>query len=120
MQYVDMATIEGNATKDPIFKTTRTGKNVCSFSLAVNHFSKDDAEPQVSYIDVDTWDKLAEICSDGVKKGRRIMVMGTLRQERWEGQDGKKQSRIKIIGKEVRFLESIKKHDTVPLEQKAG
>ena len=120
MTYFDMATIEGNATRDPVLKTTRTGKNVCSFSLAVNHYSKDDSEPKVSFIDVDTWDKLAEICSDGVKKGRRVMVMGTLRQERWEGQDGKKQSRIKIVGKEVRFPEAVKMRDPEQLERKAG
>lgn len=120
MSYVDMATIEGNATRDPVLKTTRTGKNICSFSLAVNHFSKEDAEPKVSYIDVDTWDKLAEFCSESVKKGRRVMVMGTLRQERWEGQDGKKQSRIKIVGKEVRFLEPFKKREPEQQERKAG
>ncbi len=104
-------TIEGNATRDPVLKKTKTGKNVCSFSLAMNHYSKDDADPQVSYIDVETWEKLAEFCSGSVTKGRRIMVAGTLRQERWEGNDGKKRSRIKVIGKEVRFIESFKKPD---------
>ncbi|OHD63011.1 MAG: hypothetical protein A2176_09290 [Spirochaetes bacterium RBG_13_51_14] len=109
MQNYVTATIEGNATRDSVFKKTKTGKSLCSFSLAVHHYSKDDVEPKVSYIDVDTWDKLADICSDGVSKGRRVMVIGTLRQERWEESDGKKRSRIKVVGREVRFLESLKK-----------
>ncbi|TFH42117.1 MAG: single-stranded DNA-binding protein, partial [Chrysiogenales bacterium] len=88
---------------------TKTGKDVCHFTVAVNHFSKENDEPQVSFIDVETWEKLAGICSSGITKGRRVMVIGTLRQDRWEGTDGKKQSRIKIVGREVRFLESMKK-----------
>jgi len=92
---------------------------VCSFSLAMKHYSKDDVDPQVSYIDVETWEKLAEICSTGVTKGRRVMVAGTLRQERWEGTDGKKRSRIKVIGKEIRFIESFRKPEGTPERKSA-
>jgi single-strand DNA-binding protein len=102
-------TIEGNVTHEPTLKKTKTGKNVCTFSLAHNHYSANDSEKKVSYIDVETWDKLAEICSQNARKGRWLMVTGTLRQDRWEGSDGKKQSRIKIVGREVRFLESTAK-----------
>ncbi|HOD14341.1 MAG TPA: single-stranded DNA-binding protein [Spirochaetota bacterium] len=109
MQNYDIVTIEGRATQDPALKKTKTGKSVCGFSLAVNHYSKDDSEPKVSFIDVEAWDKLAEICAGNVSKGRRLMVVGSLRQDRWENAEGKKQSRIKIVGKEVRFLETLKK-----------
>jgi len=119
MQNYQTVTIEGNATKDPVTKQTKTGKNVCTFSLAMNHYSKDDAVPQVSYIDVETWEKLADICSSSITKGRRIIVAGTLRQDRWEDNDGKKRSRIKVIGKEVRFIESFKKQDG-DLERKSA
>ncbi|HNW29277.1 MAG TPA: single-stranded DNA-binding protein [Spirochaetota bacterium] len=119
MQNYQNVTIEGNATGDPVMKKTKTGKNVCSFSLAMNHYSKDDADPQVSYIDVETWEKLADICSNSVTKGKRVMVAGTLRQERWEGADGKKRSRIKVIGKEIRFIESFKKPGE-PMERKSA
>jgi single-stranded DNA-binding protein len=37
--------------------------------------------------------------------------MGSLRQDRWEDDNGKTQSRIKIIGNEIRFLENAKKTD---------
>jgi single-strand DNA-binding protein len=119
MQNYQTVTIEGNATRDPVLKQTKTGKNVCTFSVAMNHYSKDGGDPQVSFIDVETWEKLADFCSGNVHKGRRIMVAGTLRQERWEGQDGKNHSRIKIVGKEVRFIESLKKQEAEP-ERKAG
>lgn len=111
-------TIEGNATRNPEMKKTKTGKDVCNFTLAVNHYSKENTEPQVSFIDVETWEKLAGVCSTGITKGKRVLVMGTLRQERWEGPDGKNRSRIKIVGKEVRFVESMKKPE--PQEQRVA
>ena len=99
------ATIEGFVTREPVMRTTKTGKNVCSFSLAVNHFTKEGAEPGVSYIDVETWEKLAETCAQRIAKGKRVIVIGGLRQDRWEGTDGKTQAKVKIVGSEVRFLE---------------
>ncbi|MCL1912035.1 MAG: single-stranded DNA-binding protein [Leptospirales bacterium] len=99
------ATVEGFVTRDPVLRTTKTGKNVCSFSLAVNHFSKEAAEPGVSYIDVETWEKLAESCFQKIAKGKRVIVIGGLRQDRWVGSDGKNQAKIKIVGNEVRFIE---------------
>lgn len=99
------ATVEGFVTQSPIMRETRTGKKVCSFSLAVNHYAGKDQEPRVSYIEVETWEKIAEVCGSYVDKGKRLMVIGALRQDRWEGKDGSHQSRIKLVGNEVRFLE---------------
>ena len=109
MQNVAAATIEGFVTQNRVLKKTKTGKSVCTFSLAVNHFTRMDDNPKVSFIEVETWERIAEICSESVAKGKRLLVIGGLRQDRWEGKDGKMQSRIKIVGNEVRFLETPKK-----------
>ena len=106
MQNVAAATIEGFVTQNPVLKKTKTGKTVCTFSLAVNHYTRMDENPKVSYIEVETWEKIAEVCSNNIAKGKRILVIGGLRQDRWEGKDGKTQSRIKIVGNEIRFLEN--------------
>ena len=53
------ATIEGFVTHPPVIKKTKTGKSLCTFSIAVNHYSSPDAEPRVSFIDVETWEKVA-------------------------------------------------------------
>lgn len=111
------ATIEGFVTHEPQLKTTKTGKSVCTFSIAVNHYSKSEEPPKVSFIEVETWEKVADLCSKSVSKGKRIMVIGTLRQDRWESEDGKTRSRIKIVGNEIRFLESKKNQDETVVEQ---
>jgi len=102
------ATIEGFITHEPVIKQTKTGKSLCQFSLAVNHYTKEDDSPKVSYVDVETWNKTADICSKYLSKGRHIMVIGNLRQDRWENKEGKFQSKIKIIGNEVIFLDNSK------------
>jgi single-strand DNA-binding protein len=109
MQHYQRVTIEGNVCHNPTIKSTKTGKSICSFSMAVNHFSKNESDKSVSFFDIDAWDKLAEICSEHISKGRRLIVIGTLKQNRWEDGDGKKQSKVRIIAKEIRFLENAKK-----------
>ncbi len=108
MQNYATATIEGFVTHDPQLKKTKTGKSVCTFALAINHYSKSEEAPKVSFIDVETWEKIADLCSKNIIKGKRIMVIGAIRQDRWEDEKGKIQSRLKIVGNEIRFLESIK------------
>ena len=102
------ATVEGFVTHEPQLKKTKTGKSVCTFSIAVNHYSKSEEPPKVSFIEVETWEKVAEMCSKNVSKGKRLMGIGSLRQDRRESEDGKTKSRIKIVGNEIRFLESKK------------
>jgi single-strand DNA-binding protein len=108
MQNYTAATVEGFVTHEPVSKKTKTGKNLCLFSVAINHYSNPDEPPRVSYLDIETWEKFADICSKNVAKGRRIMVMGALRQDRWEGKDGKMQSKIILVGRDIRFLDSQK------------
>jgi single-strand DNA-binding protein len=105
------ATVEGYVTQPPIVRKTKTGKSLCMFSLAIRHFTQPDVEPKVSFMDVETWEKLADTCSEKVDKGKRVLVIGTLRQDRWEGKDGKLQSKIKLVGNKIRFLESAKHAD---------
>jgi len=113
MQNYSNATIEGFVAQDPQSKTTKSGKSLCTFALAINHYSKSDEPPRVSFIDVETWEKIADVCSRNITKGKRVMVIGSLRQDRWEDDRGKVQSRLKIIGSEVRFLESVKSAEEV-------
>lgn len=107
MQNYATATVEGFVTHEPVLKTTKSGKSVCSFSIAINHYSQPDSPPKVSYLDIETWEKFAEHCSNNVSKGKRVMVIGELRQDRWEGTDGRIQSKIKLVGNQLRLLSSM-------------
>jgi single-strand DNA-binding protein len=57
----------------------------------------------VSFFDVETWAKLAENCYNHGRKGRGVRVVGRLKQERWNGPDGKPRSKVAIVAEHVEF-----------------
>ncbi len=100
--------MEGFVTHEPVVRKTKTGKTVCTFSIAVSNSSQTQAAPHMNYFDVETWNRLAEFCSGTISKGKLVQVSGRLRQDRWEGADGKMRSRIMLVGRTVKFLEKLK------------
>jgi single-strand DNA-binding protein len=60
-----------------------------------------------------TWAKLAENCNNLGHKGRGVRVVGRLKQERWNGSDGKAHSRVAIVAEHVEFRPEFKKGDIV-------
>jgi single-strand DNA-binding protein len=113
MNNLNSILIEGNLVRDPLYRTTPKGTPVCTFSLASNRFFKQDSglEKEVSFFEVETWAKLAESCYNIGHKGRGVRVVGRLKQERWEGSDGKPHSKVTIVAEHVEFRPEFKKND---------
>ncbi len=105
--------IEGNLVKDPELSYTPKGTAVCKFTVASNRFFKQDQETQkeVSFFDVTTWARLAEVCGEYLKKGRGVRVVGRLKQDRWADPDGKTHSRIIVIAEHVEFKPQLRNKD---------
>ncbi len=105
MNSLNSILVEGNLTRDPELKCTPSGTPVCAFSVASNRFYKQDQEYQkeVSFFDVETWAKLAESCAEYLEKGRGVRVVGRLKQDRWQDQDGNPRSKVKIVAEHVEF-----------------
>lgn len=108
---VNEVSLAGFVSKDPEVGITKSGKTLCTFVLAVSNNSKTDPVPRLQYFDVETWNKLAEFCAKTVKRGKQVQVKGKLRQDRWEGADGRVRSRIKLVGKTIQFLQLPKSED---------
>ncbi len=87
----------GRLTRDPEFKMAGQSSLV-NISIANNrtYTVNNEKKEEVSYFDCVIWGKLAEIMRDYGKKGTQVMVQGRLEQDTWDGQDGKKMSRIKV------------------------
>jgi len=105
MNSLNSVLIEGNLVRDPETKEVASGSKLCTFSVASNRFFKQDNEKksEVSYFDVEVWNKTAEACVKSLSKGRGVRVVGRLKQDRWEDKDGRRHSRIKVIGENVEF-----------------
>lgn len=99
---INQVILMGRLTRDPELRTTPTGKNVCSFSLAVDRkFGQDDT---ADFFDITAWDKLGELVNQYLSKGRRCLVQGRLTFRSWE-QDGQKRSKVEVIAEDVTFLD---------------
>jgi len=111
MNNLNSILIEGNLVKDPQSRTTTKGTSNCTFTIATNRFYKQDEgfEKEVSFFDVETWSRLAEACSNKGKKGRGVRVVGRLKQDRWNGTDGKAKSKVVIVAEHVEFRPEVKK-----------
>jgi len=111
MRDINVVALVGRLTRDSELKYTKSGMPIARFSLAINRSVKrgEEWEDEASFIDIDFWGKAAEAVNRFLTKGQQVAVEGELRQDRWENQDGKTLSRIKIVGNEIRFIESGKK-----------
>jgi single-strand DNA-binding protein len=99
----------GNVGKDPEMRYTANGKAVTTFTIACNRtYTSPDGErrEETDWFDIVTWEKLAELCSQFLQKGRQAYVEGRLQTRSWEGQDGQKRYRTEVVASAVLFLGS--------------
>jgi len=100
---INQVILLGRLTRDPEARTTSTGKTVVSFSLAVDRGGQDDS---ADFFDITAWEKLGELVSQYLSKGRRVLVQGRLRQDSWDDKEtGKKRSRVEVTATDVTFLD---------------
>lgn len=96
--------IVGNLTDDPELRFTSDGTPVGGFSVAVNsRIRKGDewVDGPASFYTVTVWRGMAENVAESLQKGNRVVVVGTLKQNRWEAEDGSARSRVEIVADEV-------------------
>lgn len=99
----------GNLTRDPELRYTPNGNAVCSFSLATNrNWTTDSGEKreEADFHRIIAWNKLAELCSQFLVKGRKIYVEGRLSTRSWTGQDGTQKSTTEVVISDMILLDS--------------
>lgn len=93
----------GRLTRDPELRCTGSQKPVANMRLAVPRRDRDAAPV---YVDVAAFDKLAELCSEHLEKGRQVAVTGRLEYSEWETEGAQKRSAHSVIASDVDFLGS--------------
>ncbi len=105
---LNRAQIIGNLTRDPEVKQTPNGQKVASFGVATSYSWLDQSgqrKEKVEYHNIVAWRKLADICEQYVRKGRKIFVEGKLQTRDWEGEDGVKRYRTEIVADNIILLD---------------
>lgn len=100
---VNQVILLGRLTRDPEIRTTTTGKQIANFSLAVD---KGGADGGADFFDITAWEKLADLVTQYVSKGSKVLVQGRLGQDSWDDKEtGKKRTKVTITAFDVTFLD---------------
>ena len=97
----------GNVVRDPMRATTKTGKDVTRFDLAVNPPHAEGEEDGASYYNVSCYDSLARNVYETIHKGYRLIVSGHIEIRDVENEDGSTRRYVNVlanaVGLELRF-----------------
>lgn len=91
----------GNLTRDPELRVTPKGTAICQFGLAVNRKFRDASgttREEVTFVDIEAWDKQGENISKFCTKGSPLLVEGRLKLDTWDDKaSGQKRSKLKVV-----------------------
>lgn len=109
MRSLNKVQLIGNLTRDPELRYTPTGAAVCTFGIATNRqWSTESGEKkeEADFHRIVAWNKLAEICSQLLAKGRRVYIEGRLSTRSWQGQDGVQRQTTEVVASDMIILDS--------------
>lgn len=101
-----VVTIVGNLTADPELRTTSTGAQVASFTIAStprtwNRNTNQFEDGQALFMRCSAWRDLAEHCVQSLGKGMRVIAQGRLQQRSYQAQDGSNRTVIELQVDEI-------------------
>lgn len=91
----------GRMTADPELKRTQTGKDVMSFSVAVDR-DYGDKKP-TDFINCVAWESTARFIGQWFPKGRLIALEGALQTRSYEDKHGNKRTATEVLVRQVHF-----------------
>ena len=92
----------GRLGADPEIRYTADNKAICNFSIAVNYEST--TKQTTEWVRIVTFDKLAGICGDYLKKGSRVFIAGRMTNRKWVNKDGVEQYTTEVIADQMQML----------------
>jgi single-strand DNA-binding protein len=97
----------GNCGKDPEIRSTPSGAQVASFSVATSEKWTDkdgQKHEKTDWANIQAWRTAAEYVEKNVRKGMRVAIVGKLRTSTWEDKDGNKRYNTFV---EVNFFSDV-------------
>jgi len=105
---------------------TPQGNAVTSFAVATNRqWNTEDgtSKEAVEFHNIVAWNKLAEICSQLLKKGTKVYIEGRLQTRTWEDDKAVKHYKTEIVADDMILLSSKSPYESgqsAPEETKAS
>ena len=89
----------GNAGGDPEISYSPKGTENAKFSVASRR-----RNGETMWVNVECWDKVAEIARFNVSKGTRVFVEGPLDIRTWQDKDGSFKTWVKVVAETIYVL----------------
>ncbi|MFC3847247.1 single-stranded DNA-binding protein [Helicobacter baculiformis] len=102
-------TLIGHFTRDVELRHTPNGSAVGKVGIATNHvYKRQDGSKseETCFVDVDLWGRTAEIASQYLHKGSKVLIEGRLKFETWSDQYGNKRSKHSVVAENLVMLDS--------------
>lgn len=114
-------TLTGNLTGDPELKFSNSGKAWVRFSIVTNArvFDKDTqkwVEKDPTFWNCTAFGKTAENFVESASKGTRVVLIGTVKSEKFTGKDGMERTDMRVLADELAV--SVKFTSTKPATAK--
>lgn len=96
----------GRLTADPEVKTTPTGTQVATFSVATNRYWTDKVgakKEEVEFHNVVLWGRQASVAGQFLAKGSIAYIEGRLQTRSWQAKDGTTRRVTEIIGENIQL-----------------
>lgn len=104
---INKVILVGNCGNDPETKYTAGGMCVCTISLATSSVRKDrdgNTQERTEWHRVKMFGKLGEIAAEYLRKGSQVYIEGSIRYDKFTGQDGVEKYFTDIIADEMQML----------------
>ena len=114
---LNKVTLIGNLTRDPELRYTPSGTAVCTFGLATNRSwttQTGETKEETEFHRIVAWNKLGELCSQLLAKGRKVYVEGRLATRTWQAQDGTQRTSTEIVIEDMIILDSKRVVTEIP------
>jgi single-strand DNA-binding protein len=104
---VNKVILVGNLGNDPEVKYTQGGMAITTLSVATTSVRKDkdgNQQEKTEWHRVKLFGKLGEIAGEYLKKGRQVYIEGSIRYDKFTGQDGVEKYFTDIVADEMQML----------------
>ena len=104
---VNKVILVGNLGNDPDMKYTQGGMAICTLSVATTSVRKDkdgNQQEKTEWHRVKLFGKLGEIAGEYLRKGRQVYIEGSIRYDKFTGQDGVEKYFTDIVADEMQML----------------
>ncbi len=98
----------GHLGKDPELKYTSNGIAVANFSMATNEAWKDqdgNLQERTEWHNIVAWRRLAEICGEYLKKGKRVYIEGRIQTRNYDDKNGVNRYVTEIVADDLIMLD---------------